>query len=91
MSTRSTADLALIVGGPVALALVELFHPHPHDLLRLDVGTWLAVRYAQIPLFALAALSVTALIADVHGAAEAFCRKLGWSAPNATLLRRRVP
>jgi hypothetical protein len=37
------------------LAAVELFHPHPHDPLDLDVQTWLAVHYAQIVLFPLGA------------------------------------
>ena len=33
----------LIVGAPLALAVLEVFHPHPGDLLALDVRTWLAV------------------------------------------------
>jgi hypothetical protein len=44
-------EMALVVGAPLLLAVVELFHPHPHDLLKLDVQTWLVVHYAQIPLF----------------------------------------
>jgi len=50
------SEIALVVGAPLLLAIVELFHPHPHDLLQLDVPTWLVVHYAQLPLFPLAAL-----------------------------------
>jgi hypothetical protein len=53
-SCRQIYELALIVGAPLTLAIVECFHPHPHDLLELDVQTWLWVHYAQIPLFPLA-------------------------------------
>jgi hypothetical protein len=58
---QSWSEIALVVGAPLLLAVVELFHPHPHDLLNLDVDTWLAVHYAQIPLFPLSALAVAAL------------------------------
>lgn len=56
--------IALIVGAPLLLAAVELLHPHPGDLLDLDAKTWLAVHYAQILLFPLSALAVTALVDD---------------------------
>jgi hypothetical protein len=51
-----------------------MFHPHPGDALSLDVGTWLAVHYAQILLFPLAALAVTTLVQDQAGIASAICR-----------------
>ena len=57
-----------------ALAAVELLHPHPHELLRLDVNVWLAVHYAQIPLFALAAIAVASLVRGMPGIAPAVCR-----------------
>jgi hypothetical protein len=66
--------IALSVGAPLLLAVVEMFHPHPGDVLSLDVGTWLVVHYAQIVLFPLAALAVTALIRDQAGVAAAICR-----------------
>ena len=47
---------------PLLLAVLECFHPHPHDLLRMNTDIWLFVHYAQIPLFPLAALSVVALL-----------------------------
>ena len=56
-STLRGWRIALIVGAPLLLAIVELFHPHPDDLLQVDVKTWLAVHYAQIPLFPLSALA----------------------------------
>lgn len=67
------SEIALVVGAPSLLAVVELFHPHP-DLSRLDVGTWLAVHYAQIPLFALAALAMVALVRGRADIAAAVCR-----------------
>jgi len=63
-------DTLLIVGGPLALAAVELIHPHPHELFDLDVNTWLAVHYAQILFFPLTALAMTKLLrGDIHFAA----------------------
>lgn len=55
-----------------ALAVVELFHPH--ELMQLDVNVWLAVHYAQIPLFALAAIAVASLVRGMSGIAPAVCR-----------------
>jgi hypothetical protein len=59
---RTLAKAGLGAAPPLLLAVLEWFHPHPHDLLRLDTSTWLFVHYAQIPLFPLAALSVAALL-----------------------------
>jgi hypothetical protein len=65
----------LVVGGPLALAVLEIFHPHPpHDLLRLDDRLWLWIHYLQIPLFPLAALAMTILVRGVPGVAAAVCR-----------------
>jgi hypothetical protein len=61
---RLLAKAGLVTAPLLLLALVEWFHPHPHDLLDLNVGTWLFVHYAQIPLFPLAALAVASLL---HG------------------------
>jgi len=68
------SEIALVVGAPLLLAVVELFHPHPHDLLDLDVQTWLAVHYAQILLFPLSAMAVAALIRGRAGVAAIICR-----------------
>lgn len=61
---RSFEKAALVAAAPLLLALLELFHPHPDDLLDLDLGRWMFVHYAQIPLFPLAAIAVAALL---HG------------------------
>lgn len=58
----SPSFLLLSVGAPLLLAIVECFHPHPRELFDLDVGTWLGIHYAQIPLFPLSAIAVAALL-----------------------------
>jgi hypothetical protein len=76
----------LIVGTPLILAIVECFHPHPHDLLGLDVQTWLWVHYAQILLFPLSALAVVELVHFRKDIPASICRVamfvfgVGWTA-----------
>ncbi len=70
----SAAEIALVVGAPLLLALVEAFHPHPDDLMALDVRTWLLVHYAQIVLFPLAALGLATLVRNRHDIAATVCR-----------------
>ena len=65
---------AFVAGAPLLLAIVELFHPDPGDLLNLDTNIWLLVHYAQIALFPLAALAVVALVQDCGGIAAWICR-----------------
>lgn len=67
-------ETALVVGAPLALAVLELFHPHPHDLWRLDLRAWMAVHYAQILLFPLTALALATLVRHRPGFAAALCR-----------------
>jgi hypothetical protein len=67
-------ETVLVVGSPLALAVLELFHPHPLDLFDLDVQTWLLVHYLQVPLFPLAALAAVALVRGLAGFAAALCR-----------------
>jgi hypothetical protein len=62
------------IGAPLALAIVEVFHPHPHNLLDIDIQRWMAVHYAQMLLFPLAALAECTLVAGMPGAAAALCR-----------------
>jgi hypothetical protein len=71
---HAVGEATLVAGAPLLLAVVELFHPHPGDLLSLDVKTWLAVHYAQIPLFPLSALAMVALVRDCAGIAAGICR-----------------
>ena len=63
-----------VVGVPLLLAVVELFHPHAGDLLSVDVKTWLAVHYAQIVLFPLSALALAMLVRGRPGIAAGICR-----------------
>jgi hypothetical protein len=83
---QTLLDVVLIVGAPLVLAIVELFHPHADDLLRLDVSTWLAVHYAQIALFPLTALALTWLVRARTDFAAVLCRVamfvfgVGWAA-----------
>lgn len=60
---RTSATTGLGAVPPLLLAVLEVFHPQPHDLLRLDTNLWLFVHYAQVALFPLAALSISALLA----------------------------
>jgi hypothetical protein len=64
----------LVVGAPLALAVLELVHPHPHEVFELDLQTWLVVHYLQLPLMPLAALAMTLLLNDRSGLAGALCR-----------------
>jgi hypothetical protein len=65
---------AFVVLAPLALAILELFHPQPHDLFALDLDVWLAVHYLQIALFPLAALSLVVLVSDLGGFAAGLSR-----------------
>ena len=66
--------MAQVVSAPLVLAIVEVFHPHPDDLLAVDVRTWLFVHFAQLALFPLAALAVTTLVRGGTGLTAALCR-----------------
>jgi hypothetical protein len=67
-------DIALVVCGPLLLAVVEVFHPHPHDLLQLDVHRWLTVHYLQILLFPLAAMAIAVLVRGRTDILATICR-----------------
>ena len=72
--SRSGPQALWIVGAPLLLAVVEIFHPHPHNLLELDVDTWLTVHYLQLPLFALSAMAVAALVRGRADIGARVCR-----------------
>ena len=73
--SRHRASLAILaVAAPLALAVLEVFHPHPGDLLALDVERWLAVHYAQILLFPLAGVAVALLVRERDDVAAKVCR-----------------
>ncbi|MCX7512325.1 hypothetical protein [Frateuria sp. STR12] len=71
---RPWCSIAMVVVAPLVLAIVEVFHPHPRDLFDLDVGRWMFVHYAQIPLFPLAALSTAMLVRDRTDWAAWLCK-----------------
>lgn len=85
-SLHSSFGKVAIYGAPLLLAIVEMFHPQPHDLLNLDVHRWLGVHYAQIALFPLSALAIAWLIRGRTGIAAAISRvalfvfSIGWTA-----------
>jgi hypothetical protein len=56
------------------LAILEIFHPHPENLMALDVRVWLTVHYIQVPLFALSALAIARLVHTRGDVAAAVCR-----------------
>ncbi len=64
----------LVIGAPLSLAVLEIFHPHAHDLFQLDLRAWLLVHYLQIVLFPLSALAVVVLVRGCTGVAAALCR-----------------
>lgn len=66
--------IAIVVAAPLALAIIEVFHPHPDDLFELDVRRWMFVHYAQIPLFPLSALSVALLVRERKDWAAWLCK-----------------
>jgi len=55
-------DVALCVIAPLLLAILEIFHPHVHDFLNLDLRLWMTIHYAQMPFFALAGLAMAGLV-----------------------------
>jgi hypothetical protein len=69
-----TRDLPLTVGAPLVLAAVEIFHPRVAHVLDADTTVWLAVHYAQIVLFPLAALALAQLVRDRADIAATICR-----------------
>lgn len=71
---RTLTKAVLGAAPPLLLAVLECFHPHPHDLLNLDTDVWLFVHYAQIALFPLAALSVVALLSRCRDITAAVAR-----------------
>jgi len=66
--------MVLVVGAPLALAVLEMFHPHPHDVFELDLRTWMVVHCLQIPLMPLAALATIVLVRGLPGFAASICR-----------------
>jgi hypothetical protein len=74
-----TARRVLLLAPPLALAVLEIFHPQPDQNKQavMDVATWFATFHAiQLVLIGLVALSVL-LLADSFGHAAAWTTRLG--------------
>ena len=71
---RHRWDPLLIVGAPLVLAVLELFHPYPGDLFQLPLSRWLTIHYLQMLLFPLTALAVATSVRGLEGVAAALCR-----------------
>lgn len=67
-------EAAFTVVAPLALAVLEIFHPHPHDLFHLDLGAWMAVHYLQIIFFPLVAVALALVVRGRRGFAAGLCR-----------------
>lgn len=67
-------DVAFTVVAPLALAVLEIFHPHPHDLFHLDLKAWMAVHYLQIIFFPLVALALALVVRGRRGFTPGLCR-----------------
>lgn len=73
-NTKRTLTLLFVVGAPLLLAILECFHPHPHDLFNLDLSRWMLVHYLQLALFPLTALALITLVRTRHDWAAAVSR-----------------
>lgn len=62
------------IAPPALLALLELFHPHVHDILDVPLPLWLVIHYGQMVLFPLTALSLILLVHDLRGLSAALTR-----------------
>ena len=67
-------EVMFAVVAPLLLAVVEVFHPHPHDLFAIDLNRWLFVHYAQVLLFPLSAFAVAILVRRQSGLLPTMCR-----------------
>ncbi|PWT93490.1 MAG: hypothetical protein C5B55_04430 [Blastocatellia bacterium] len=74
MTPRKLYEIVLSVGAPLVLAVLELFHPRPHDLFHMDLHKWMLVHYLQIPLFPLSAYAVVLLVRAAPGVAACIAR-----------------
>jgi hypothetical protein len=73
-STRQRLETFATAAPALVLAVLEVFHPHPHDLLQVDITRWMTVHYAQLVLFPLVAWSQVMLIRRQEGPIASLCR-----------------
>ncbi len=78
-STQRWLQRLVIMGTPLAIGIVELWHPRYismqfYDKLLPMVDQWLTVHLLQLPLFGLLALALYLLVRDLHGLAALVSR-----------------
>ena len=60
----------VVIGTPLALGTLEIFHPMPGENFIADlhphVGWWLTLHVLQLPLFGLMALAVATLLTEAQ-------------------------
>src|SRR4051812_12206464 len=69
----------VLLGTPLALGLLELWHPVPVPGMRFETiarynDWWLILHLLQLPLFGLMALAVMVLVAHAHGRSATIAR-----------------
>lgn len=78
MDTGNLSRRLLLLGAPLALAFLMLFHPSPYDDVAGELvpiaGWWTALHAAQFVLFALVGAAVWALVGGLRGAAATVAR-----------------
>jgi hypothetical protein len=74
MSRQDMLETLLVVGAPLTLAVLEMFHTRPLEVFHLDLQTRPVVHYLEILLIPLAALAMTVLVRGLSGFAAAMCR-----------------
>jgi hypothetical protein len=74
ISTWQQLETVATAGPALVLAVLEVFHPHPHDLLHVEITRWMTVHYAQLLLFPLVAWSQVMLIRRQEGGIASLCR-----------------
>jgi hypothetical protein len=73
-STQQRLETLATAGPALVLAILEVFHPHPHDLLHVEITRWMTVHYAQLVLFPLVAWSQVMLVRRQEGGIASLCR-----------------
>jgi len=63
MSEHTVARRILVIGVPIAFAVISVFHPRPEPIAALadEVGWWVTLHSLQIPMFLLMGCAVLAL------------------------------
>jgi hypothetical protein len=81
-NTRMWLRRLVILGTPLVLAFIELWHPRfPQQVFQIlshRIDLWLGIHLLQLPLFGLLALAVYLLVKDLQGVAASVSRVAMW-------------